>query len=268
MKDQTVKPFLKWAGGKRWLTGNISHFLPKSFNYYFEPFLGSGAVYFSIQPQKSILSDINLPLIETYNAIKKDYLRVYNSLLDHSLKHNTAHYYKVRETIYENSFDQAARFIYLNRTCFNAIYRVNKKGQFNVPKGSKDSVILDTDNFKAISKILQSAEINHSDFEPIIHRANKGDLIYVDPPYTIKHNNNGFVKYNEKMFTWQDQERLWSKLYEAQRRGAKVIVSNADHVSIRELYSQSYLITPLQRSSVIASDPNNRGLYSEVLIEI
>ncbi|MGE6220699.1 DNA adenine methylase [Nubsella zeaxanthinifaciens] len=263
---EKITPFLKWAGGKRWLTSSFKEYLPTSFNNYIEPFLGSGAVFFSLQPKRAILSDINLPLINTYKSIQADYEKVYSKLVEHSNNHSEQYYYETRAKIYEDPFDLAARFIYLNRTCFNAIYRVNRKGEFNVPKGSKNSVLLETDNFQQVSCLLKNTKIEYSDFEPIIDGAEKNDLIYVDPPYTVKHNNNGFVKYNEKMFTWQDQERLSQSLIRAQARGAKIIVSNADHLSIRELYQENCSIIPLKRSSVIASDPNNRGQYSEVII--
>ncbi|NVM63218.1 DNA adenine methylase [Mucilaginibacter sp. SG538B] len=268
MIEKKVLPFLKWAGGKRWLTNNLLQYLPNTYNRYFEPFLGSGAVFFSLQPKQAVLSDVNHPLIKTYNAIKEDYKMVNNLLIQHSERHSNEYYYEIRDTDYSDQFQQAARFIYLNRTCFNAIYRVNKNGKFNVPRGSKNNVILDSDDFESVSRCLKSADIKHSDFECIIGQAMAGDLIYVDPPYTVKHNNNGFVKYNEKMFTWQDQERLSVSLFEAQKRGAHIVMSNADHASIRELYSNNSKITALQRSSVIASDPINRGQYSELIISI
>lgn len=266
MKKKKVTPFLKWAGGKRWLTAKIQDYMPQSYNNYFEPFLGSGAVFFSLTPSSSVLADINPHLILTYNAIKEDHVAVYERLIEHSENHNTKYYYHIRSKEYADRFDLAARFIYLNRTCFNGIYRVNQKGKFNVPIGSKDKVILDTDDFESIAECLKNAEILQSDFEIIINRAQTGDLVYIDPPYTIKHNNNGFVKYNEQMFTWDDQMRLSRAIERASERGVNIIVSNADHQSIRDLYFSLGEINSLSRSSVIASDPMNRGKYSELVI--
>ncbi|WP_447767923.1 DNA adenine methylase [Sphingobacterium faecium] len=268
MKYNKITPFLKWAGGKRWLTGKLDDYLPKSYNNYIEPFLGSGAVFFSLEPKTSILSDVNQSLILTYNTIKEDHVGVYNRLQEHAVKHCNDYYYEVRNQEYQNKIELAARFIYLNRTCFNGLYRVNLKGQFNVPIGSKDKVILETDNFKKTADALANAEIINSDFEIVIDRAMEGDLVYIDPPYTVKHNNNGFVKYNEQMFTWADQVRLSKAIKRASDRGAHVILSNADHQSIRDLYLEFGKIDSLSRNSVIASDPLNRGKYSEILVTL
>lgn len=225
-------------------------------------------MFFSLEPKNSIISDVNQSLILTYNAIKKDHSAVYNILLEHAARHNTEYYYEIRSKVFENDADIAARFIYLNRTCFNGLYRVNLKGQFNVPIGSKDKVILETDNFERTAKALENAEIVNSDFECIIDRAVDGDPIYIDPPYTVKHNNNGFVKYDEQMFTWADQVRLSKSIKRASDRGAHVILSNADHQSIRDLYLEFGKIDSLSRNSVIASDPLNRGKYSEILVTL
>lgn len=265
MKKNKITPFLKWAGGKRWLSEKITDFIPESYNKYIEPFLGSGAIFFSILPQDAILSDINPSLILTYNAIKKNHQAVYDRLKQHASKHCATYYYSIRSTEYDNIFDLAARFIYLNRTCFNGIYRVNLKGQFNVPIGSKDKVILESDDFEQIAYSLANAEIINSDFEIVINRAKQGDLVYIDPPYTVKHNNNGFIKYNEQMFTWDDQIRLSEAVKRANLRGAHIILSNADHQSIRALYND-FEIKSLSRNSVIASSPSNRGKYSELLV--
>ncbi|MGJ1190761.1 DNA adenine methylase [Sphingobacterium siyangense] len=267
MKYNKITPFLKWAGGKRWLTEKIIDYLPESYNKYIEPFLGSGAVFFSLEPKTSILSDVNQSLIITYNTIKEDHVAVYNRLLEHSKKHCSNYYYEIRNQISQDKIELAARFIYLNRTCFNGLYRVNLKGQFNVPIGSKDKVILETDNFKKIADALANSEIINSDFEFVIDQAMEGDLVYIDPPYTVKHNNNGFVKYNEQMFTWADQVRLSEAIKRASNRGAHVILSNADHESIRDLYSFGKICS-LSRNSVIASDPLNRGKYSELLVTL
>ncbi len=194
-------PFLKWAGGKRWLISQHSKIFPNTFNTYIEPFLGSGAVFFKLQPQKAILSDINKELIVTYQAIKEDWQKVLHGLQKHQKLFNKAYYYKIRQDKPENIYDKAARLIFLNRTCWNGLYRVNLDGEFNVPIGTKTDVIMKDDDFETISKTLQNADLLPDDFENIINKANKNDLIFVDPPYTVRHDNNGFIKYNEKLFS-------------------------------------------------------------------
>lgn len=239
---------------------------PREFNRYIEPFLGSGAVFFYLQPKKALLSDINKVLIETYLAIQKDWGRVRKLLETHHCRHNQEYYYSVRRKRYRDIFERASQFIYLNRTCWNGLYRVNLRGEFNVPIGTKTSVILDTDNFEHASLILQSVRLIHSDFEPIIRMAGEGDFLFVDPPYTVKHNHNGFVKYNEKLFRWADQVRLRDALLEAAGRGAKILITNAHHESVRELYSGFGVHEDLARASVLAASSAYRGLAKELVI--
>jgi DNA adenine methylase len=162
---------------------------------------------------------------------------------------------------------RAARFIYLNRTCWNGLYRVNKKGEFNVPIGTKSSVILEGDDFELVSKALKSATITTCDFETTIDKAGRGDFIFIDPPYTVKHNLNGFIKYNENIFSWQDQVRLKKSISDAVEKGAFVLVTNANHKSIKELYKGSGEMIALNRASVIAGKSEARGTYSELAIK-
>lgn len=259
------EPFLKWAGGKRWFTKNHQDFLPSSYNSYIEPFLGSGAVFFNLRPEQAILSDSNKELIDTYRAIQSDYEKVETLLKKHHRNHCKDYYYKVRASKPRSLHGQAANFIYLNRTCWNALYRVNLKGEFNVPVGTKTSVVLSTDNFGAISKLLKDVVLIHSDFQSSIDLAGDGDFVFVDPPYTVKHNNNGFTKYNEKLFTWEDQQRLRAVVDAAVSRGTKVLVTNANHESVRELYD-GYEQVIVGRQSVIASKAKYRGMYDELIV--
>ena len=161
---------------------------------------------------------------------------------------------------------RAARLLYLNRTCWNGLFRVNKRGQFNVPIGTKKNVLLETDDFEYVHKLLRNAILECSDFEPIIDSARKGDLVFVDPPYTVKHNHNGFTKYNEKLFSWQDQVRLRDCLIRAKERGALIVATNANNRSVRKLYLQGFKVRSVQRSSVIAADSRRRGKSTELLI--
>lgn len=259
-------PFLKWAGGKRWFTSRCSNILPREYNRYIEPFVGSGALFFALEPQDAIIGDINEQLIETYLAIKDNWPLVLKFLKHHAASHSKEYFYSLRADSPKTIHQRAARFIYLNRTCWNGLYRVNKSGQFNVPIGTKTNVLHDTDDFKKISAILQNSTIIHSDFEGIIDCAREGDFIFADPPYTVKHNNNGFVKYNEEMFKWDDQVRLHAAVARADARKAKFIVTNANHPSIVKLYSD-FKRKVLRRSSVIAASNINRGMYEELIIK-
>jgi len=261
-----VRPFLKWAGGKRWFVERLNHLLPKHYNEYIEPFLGSGAVFFHLLPPKSRLSDKNGELVETYEAIRKDWKGVLQALRKHQRLHSDEYYYSVRGQNLRKQTNRAARFIYLNRTCFNGLYRVNRRGEFNVPKGTKDTVIFPDDDFGALSQALQDCKFYRGDFERLVNHANEGDFLYVDPPYTARHNNNGFLKYNEVIFSWKDQVRLATLLQRARSRGVQILVSNADHKTIRELYKDFERVIAIKRHSVLAADPNHRRQTTELAI--
>ena len=158
---------------------------------------------------------------------------------------------------------QAARFLYLNRVCFNGIYRVNRRGEFNVPLGSKSLVAYPAGYLEAVSRELQCARLLSSDFEAVLQVSKRGDFVYVDPPYTVSHNNNGFIKYNQILFSWNDQVRLASAVRAAVMRGAKVFVSNADHPAIRELYQELPFHYTLARNSVLSAKSVARRITSE-----
>lgn len=261
-----MKPFLKWAGGKRWFVANHADLLPTSYNRYIEPFLGSGAVFFHLQPKIALLGDSNHELIETYRAIKTDWKLVYRYLRAHHTKHSKEYYYRIRGSRPRSLASKAARFIYLNRTCWNGLYRVNLSGMFNVPKGTKSTVIFNDDNFEKISEILQNAELHACDFEQLVDIAEDGDLIFIDPPYTVRHNHNSFIKYNEKLFSWADQERLFEALRRARARGAYIVGTNAYHISVRELYEESFSTISLKRNSSISSKVATRSMFEELVI--
>lgn len=265
-KIKSVIPFLNWAGGKRWLVSSCKESFPKNYNAYIEPFLGSGAVFFGIQPHTAILSDMNPDLMETYQAIKDDWEKVEKALREHHKKHSKEYYYKMRDSRPRTAYSKAANFIYLNRTCWNGLYRVNLKGKFNVPIGTKENVILDTDNFEKISNILSNAKLFSGDFEEIIEKSSYGDLLFVDPPYTVKHNFNNFIKYNEKLFKWDDQIRLRNCLLRAKERGVHIFGTNANHDSVKDLYQKEFNLNEVQRNSLIASESRRRGKIQELFI--
>lgn len=264
---ESIAPFLKWAGGKRWFVRRHADLLPKSFNRYIEPFLGGGSVFFHLQPKEALLGDTNPDLIAAYRGIKQNWKGLVKSLQHHSRQHSDEHFYSVRDRRPTEAIPCASRMIYLNRTCFNGIYRVNQRGEFNVPRGTKNAVLLETDRFDQMAKLLEGADIRVADFEVLINEARAGDFVFADPPYTVRHNFNGFVKYNEKLFSWQDQERLAEALIRAKKRGVHILSTNANHSSIRELYDQDgfNLITTSRFSSISASS-EHRKQFDELII--
>ncbi len=260
-----MKPFLKWAGGKRWLTQQQPKIIPPHKGLYIEPFLGGGAMFFHFKPSSAILCDSNAQLIECYQAIKDDWDTVFQLLKQHHRKHSNDYYYRIRSTFPRNLQAKAAKFIYLNRTCWNGLYRVNKMGQFNVPIGTKSSVVFKDDDFEKVSKLLKGADLRVADFEEVISLSTEGDLIYIDPPYTVRHNNNSFIKYNEVLFSWLDQERLAKTLVGASERGTLIIGSNAYQDSVKALYKDSFTLSRLSRQSVISGKRKGRSVVDELL---
>lgn len=260
-----IEPFLKWAGGKRWLAS--SGVLPAKFTFdrYIEPFLGGGAVFFALSPSKALLSDVNVDLIELYKVMRANPVQMKLALDIHQSLHSKEHYYTVRSDVPTGSLDRAARMLYLNRTCWNGLYRVNRAGQFNVPIGTKTLVTSDADDFLMVSQALQNAEIRNCDFEETVEEAGSGDFLFVDPPYTVKHNMNGFVKYNENIFSWSDQVRLRDVVVAAAKRGAAIMLTNADHECVRELYERDFSYVRLARSSVLSGRSTGRGPTTEAL---
>ncbi len=263
-------PFLKWPGGKRWFVCNHADLLPSEYCTYVEPFLGAGAVYFHLKPAHALLGDVNAELVETYRAIRDDWQALESSLRYRQRRHYRdpdAYYYWLRDKNPSELVQRASRLIYLNRTCFNGIYRVNRQGEFNVPRGSKDKVVIETDDFESMSKVLASAELVAGDFEALLDRAKRGDFAFCDPPYTVRHNYNGFRKYNEVLFSWADQERLAQTLTRAALRGVKVVCTNANHESVRDLYDRTlFERRVVSRYSRISADNTGRSYFEELII--
>lgn len=266
MSEEILVPFLKWAGGKRWLISQRPELFRFYEERYIEPFLGSGAVYFYMRPQRAVLSDLNKDLIATYAAIQNRAEEVEDALLVHALAHSSDYYYETRSLSPRSIVARAARFIYLNRTCWNGLYRVNQRGEFNVPIGTKTAVLMDTDSFRDTSALLSGARLAHQDFQKTVDESLEDDFLFVDPPYTVKHNNNGFIKYNENLFSWADQVRLRDALVRADKRGARILMTNADHGSIRDLYQGLFRLETISRASVLAGNSSARGKVTELLI--
>ena len=269
--EPILVPFLKWAGGKRWLTLSHHQLFPPKFERYVEPFLGSGAVFFHLRPKSAILADRNADLLNVYNEIRCNWRKVDRALRRHQRNHSKHYYYLERSRVRRASHERAAQLIYLNRTCWNGLYRVNLEGRFNVPIGTKSSVLLETDDFEQAAMLLSCATLKVSDFEPILDSVEKNDFVFVDPPYVTRHNFNGFIKYNETIFTWDDQTRLAAAVGRAACRGALILLTNADQPSIRALYegfNTPHRIHSLKRSSVLAASSNQRGVVTEMAVTV
>ena len=257
-----------WAGGKNWFTKDHYKRFPKKYKRYIDPFLGGGSVFFYLEPKEAILSDINPELISTYQAIQQDWENVEKKLAEHAKKHDSEYYYKVRNECPKNLTDIAARMIYLNRTCFNGIYRVNKKGKFNVPKGSRDTVITGLEQFEKRSSLLQRADITCCNYEETIKKAEKGDFLFVDPPYAVK-DEKTFVNYTSNLFSWNDQVHLAELLNEARKKGVKILMTNVDHPSISMLYEhkRGFKVDRVIRTCIISGKSKGRKEYSELIIK-
>jgi DNA adenine methylase len=257
-------PFLRWAGGKRWLSRKLVCALRADFKSYHEPFLGSGALFFALRPSKAHLSDSNRELINAFRVVRDKPDDLVHAL--RSFRYNREEYYRIRAESPSGDIDRAARFIFLNRTCWNGLYRVNRAGTFNVPYGRRVRPAgWGHERILEASELLQDAEIECRDFEDSLRRVRPGEFVFADPPYTVAHGNNGFILYNEKIFSWGDQERLARVLMRATDRGVHFVLTNADHPSIRDLYS-GFELRPIARSSIIAADSINRRHVSELLI--
>jgi DNA adenine methylase len=255
MGAQPLQPFIKWPGGKRWAARQIAELVEARLSgTYFEPFLGGGAVFFHVRPPKAVLADVNEDLITTYRTVRRDSAAIIARLRRYGVAE--ADYYRMRERDPKDPVARAARFLYLNRTAFGGIYRLNLEGRFNVPYGGGErtpAILWETEILEHAACALRKAQLKVSDFEPILNLAQIGDVAYCDPTYTVAHDNNGFVRYNVAGA--------------ATRRGATVIISNAHHASIRELYPAAQFIT-LTRISTITPKVSLRRPVDELLITL
>ncbi|AFZ48831.1 DNA adenine methylase [Dactylococcopsis salina] len=271
-----AQPFLKWAGGKRKLILTIKKYLPKNYNKYYEPFVGAGAVLFYLQPRKTLINDTNWELINCYHVIKENPEELLKLCQRHQENNSKEYYYKLREKDRDSSFknlssvERAARIIYLNKTCFNGLFRVNSHGQFNVPYGDySNPVIADSSVIMAVNKFLnqKSVEICKDDFQNAVTSAKKGDFIYFDPPYHPISNTSSFTGYNINGFGEKEQERLKLVCDQLSDRGCYVLVSNSDTPFIRELYGDyRYKIEEVKAGRAINAVGSKRGKIGELLI--
>jgi DNA adenine methylase len=263
-----AKPFIKWAGGKWQLMPLFAPHFPsfQQINRYFEPFLGGAAVFFYLQHPHSFLSDSNAELIELYQVVRDDAENLIEALRNH--RNEEGYYYEVRaqNPASLSPVQRAARLIFLNKTCYNGLYRVNSQGQFNVPFGKyKDPTICDAEGLRAASLALQYAEITASDFEQAVSNVRPNDFVYFDPPYQPLSKTSSFTAYTSDKFDDKEQERLARVYRDLDRRGCYVMLSNSNTPLIRKLYAGFHVIE-IQASRAINCKPEGRGKIIELLI--
>ncbi len=256
---------MRWAGGKNWLVRRLDSLIGSvPFNKYHEPFLGGASAFFSIcGKQHAFLSDCNGPLIEMYQCVSVDVEKVI-SIMGH-LTNSEAEYYRIRAARPECPFERAAFFIFLNQTSFNGIYRVNLKGQYNVPFGHRTKQFLDAALLRAAAHRLSSVTLKSCDFMDTLVDVKKGDLVFIDPPYTVSHNHNGFIKYNQNLFSLEDQYRLAEYVNAVDEIGAYYLLTNAAHDRIREIFHSCGDPVELSRASLIGGKQAKRGAVSEFM---
>ena len=274
----TPKPFVKWAGGKRQLIPILNQNLPEFFGTYYEPFLGGGALLFHIltdkNGQKCSISDLNSDLVLAYTTIRDRVDSLIASLKNHEKnyqKNSESYYYSIRKSNPRSEIEKTSRLIFLNRTCFNGLYRVNSKGKFNVPLGKYSNPnIVNEENLYAVSNILQSSRISIKcrDFEAVLRDAKKGDLVYFDPPYQPVSSTANFTSYTNKDFTYDDLTRLAELCLKLDSRGCNVLLSNSDSKEVANIFVKNpWKITRIEANRSINSNSKKRTGHFELLIK-
>ena len=269
LKGETY-PIVKWVGGKRQLMFELLKNLPKSYNRYFEPFIGGGALFFELQPDNAYISDMNEELINLYSVVRDSV----DELIEDLSKHEVSKEYFLeirnidRTEKYSNlsNIERASRFIYLNRTCFNGMYRVNSKGEFNVPFGNyKNPRIIDKNNLLNCSELLKETEIKCADFSEILNKVQKDDFVYFDPPYVPLNETSSFTSYTKEGFDIDMQFKLRDICDELDSMGVKFMLSNSDTKFVNNLYA-NYEIKKVFASRQINANVDGRGKITEVLV--
>lgn len=265
-------PILKWAGGKGRLLGELDARLPSGdqIRRHVEPFFGGGAFFFGRQPERAVIADVNPSLVATYRAVKDDVEELIRRLMPLAARHSIERYYQVRDRYNQarnvDEIDRAAMFIYLNKTCFNGLHRVNKKGEFNVPAGRyKNPTILNAASLRAASALLSRAEIRHDGFEALLRYAKPGDFVYLDPPYAPVSETANFTAYALGGFGTAEQQKLADVFRVLDKRGCRLMLSNSDVPLIRDLY-KDYLVEQIMAPRAINSKGSRRGPVAEVVV--
>lgn len=270
--NRLTQPFLKWAGGKRQLLPEIKKYIPQKINTYYEPFVGAGAVLFDLQPKKAVINDINGDLINTYNVIKNNIDELIEDLNKH--KNDPDYFYKIRDLDRTGKYksltnvERASRIIYLNKTCFNGLFRVNSQGQFNVPFGKyKNPQVVNEIVVRAVNHYLINSDVSilNGDYETALETARKGDFVYFDPPYDPVSDTSSFTGYSLDGFDKEDQIRLRDVFIKLDQRGCNVLLSNSATDFIKDIY-RDYHIKMVTASRNINSVASKRGKIDEVLV--
>ncbi|MEM3007168.1 MAG: DNA adenine methylase [Candidatus Nitrosotenuis sp.] len=271
------RPFVKWAGGKRQLLSIIERYVPAEFECYYEPFLGGGAVMFHLLSKnpaiKCKVSDLNSDLILAYITIRDRVEELIESLKCHAKnyrKNPDSYYYHVRNKEPTSQIEKVSRLLFLNRTCFNGLYRVNSKGKFNVPLGRYSNPnIVNEENLYAVNHALQSKKISIScrDFSSVLQDAKKDDFVYFDPPYQPVSKTANFTSYTNKDFTYKDLQKLVDVSEKLADRGCKVLHSNSNSKEVRKLFSKDWKIIEISANRAINSDSTKRTGQTELLIK-
>ncbi len=271
----TPRPFLKWVGGKGQLLPELLAQVEKArpFNRYHEPFVGGGALFFELTRlgglgrAKAFLTDTNPVLMAAYQGLREDVDGVVALLKQHTLMHGRDYYYDMRARHFDDAVEQAARVIYLNKTCFNGLFRENSKGEFNVPMGSyKNPMICDEDNLRACAEALKHAKLELRSFETVLDAAQVGDLVYFDPPYVPVSPTASFTAYDRKGFGPDAQRRLAEVFSSLDRKGVKVLLSNSYADLVHELYGTAFKIEVVLASRRVNSRADRRGPVKEALV--
>ena len=274
----TPKPFVKWAGGKRQLIPILNENLPDSFGTYFEPFLGGGALLFHMlterNGQKCSISDLNSDLVLAYTTIRDRVDSLISSLKTHERnyqKDSKSYYYSIRENNPRSQIEKTSRLLFMNRTCFNGLYRVNSKGKFNVPLGKYTNPnIVNEENLRSVSSILQASRVSIKcrDFGAVLRDAKKGDLVYFDPPYQPVSTTANFTSYTNKSFSYDDLSRLAELCQNLDEKGCKVLLSNSDSKEVSDMFSKKpWKISKIRANRSINSDSKKRTGHFELLIK-
>jgi DNA adenine methylase len=265
-----IRPFLKWVGGKTQLLDDLLASAPKEYGTYHEPFVGGGALFFALAPKNAVLSDVNSELISAYTVVRDEPEALIDALQKHV--YDKDHYYSVREWdrgadyAERNGVEKAARLIYLNKTCFNGLYRVNAQGHFNVPIGDyKNPTICDSETIRSCSSVLASAEIQCAPFSKVLERVHVDDLVYFDPPYVPVSDTASFTKYARDDFGLDQQKDLTAVCRELDRRGVKFMLSNSRTDTVEKLY-QGFHQRIVQALRAVNSKASKRGAVEELLI--
>lgn len=270
----TLQPFTKWTGGKRQLLPIIKSLMPDNYNNYFEPFIGGGALFFDLSPDKAVINDFNNELINCYQQIKEYPQKLIDLLAKHQENNSKEYYLELRSADRDNRIDKmtnverAARIMYMLRVNFNGLYRVNSKNQFNVPYGRyKNPKIVDSDLILSISQYLNNNNIKilTGDFEKAVQDAGTGDFVYFDPPYIPLSETSAFTSYTHEGFTYEDQVRLRDCFKKLDEKGAFVMLSNSSSPLVEELY-KDFNIHKVEAIRTNGAKTSSRGKISEIIV--